>query len=927
MKKLGALLCTGVALCSVSTSVTAQEGPIKGGDYFSERPIWSSGTVESGGDGIARLVDFDHDGDLDLVTSAPDPNRWVLYRNVNGRLSRKPFWESNETTDCDDIDVIDFNHDGWMDLAATHESHCTLYFNKWGNFGSKPDWETGIVTDANQIDFGDFDGDGDYDMVMASGEPINGVVIFENTTGKKSSSYGKGGAAGKPDKQPTMKLGHDEYCETAIFADFDNDGDGKLDVIAHYPSGKTIVYRNTNDQFDSGTVIYEDTETPWTQRLYLHDLDGDGQPELFAAKGSWPDAGTSMQMVKQEGSQTMQVRWRSSPETAFHAFDFDDVDGDGDTDMIASDYANGGHVFVYLNKGGKLAEEPALSLLSTGPVHESALGDIDLDGDLDLACGARDQVHIYENRSITTGFFSAPNRAKPMLNAEIVFQPSVFSGEDKGAKGDGFPPCDFLNPDRARRQLGDYEIDVTFYSKDYEVVDEPTDPGRYGAVVKITAEDGREYTRFRTLYKTPQAARGRPVGDFMPPGAMGVDERTWHNQQQSVNDYIASAIGRDILRSHDYAVLLAGLAETSPDEGPVSQLASAVTKDRQWWLKLKRELNGNAERFSEPIMAPVVIDGLNAPVLREGTEEEAGMKPGTAEKIHTVLEEWMNDSDEPFNACVARNGVVFFNRAYGSRDGEPITTKTRHVVYSITKALSGCLLMMFIDRGVISLDDPVGTILPEFCEEYVETPVTFHHLFTHTADMDGHFTDPWNDLEHVYGEAYPFLRIGKQHRYNGTSIAVGLKALEQITGLTLPHLYQKYLFGPLGCESIESIDGSAMTWSNAYDLARVGQMLANHGDYGNLRFFSEQTFEQMLPRKLDKLLGPDTNIVWGVGLTWFNEKGFSKRTIGHGSASSCTLRVDLEQNLVITMTRRTAGENFGKYHPKFIAAATGGVAD
>ena len=62
---------------------------------------------------------------------------------------------------------------------------------------------------------------------------------------------------------------------------------------------------------------------------HLHDLDGDGQPELFCAKGPWGRNGTSLQLVKQDGSPTMQVRWKSSPETMFHAFDFDDVDGDG----------------------------------------------------------------------------------------------------------------------------------------------------------------------------------------------------------------------------------------------------------------------------------------------------------------------------------------------------------------------------------------------------------------------------------------------------------------------------------------------------------------------------------------------------------------------------------------------------------------------
>ena len=145
--------------------------------------------------------------------------------------------------------------------------------------------------------------------------------------------------------------------------------------------------------------------------------------------------------------------------------------------------------------------------------------------------------------------------------------------------------------------------------------------------------------------------------------------------------------------------------------------------------------------------------------------------------------------------------------------------------------------------------------------------------------------------------------------------------------MAFPTLVQTYLYGPLGCESVESIDGSAMTWSNARDLARVGQLLANHGAYGNLRFFDEETFQQMLPRKLDKILGPDTRVTWGIGLTWFRGNGLSQRTIGHGSYSSCTLRVDLEQDLVITMTRLTAGKNFRRYHPSFIRTVTGGVAD
>ncbi len=350
---------------------------------FADQPVWSSGTAVSGGDGIARLLDIDRDGDLDLVTSAPDPRRWVAYRNEGGEIEEHAFWESNETTDCDHIDVLDFDNNGWPDLAGTHESHCTLYFNRSGEFNAAPDWETGIIANANQIDFGDFDDDGDLDMVMAAGEPVNGVALFVNESGT-------------PARQVSRKLGHDEYSESAIFADYDNDGD--LDITAAYRAGKIVVFRNSGGSFDDPTTILEDVEYPWTQRLYWRDLDGDGRLELFCAKGPWGgELGTSLQLVVNDGDSAPEILWKSGTESAFHGFEFGDVDQDGDQDVIAADYADGGSVSLYLNEGGRLASEPAWSVKTTGPAHEAVLGDVDLDGDLDLAVGCRDQAHVFEN--------------------------------------------------------------------------------------------------------------------------------------------------------------------------------------------------------------------------------------------------------------------------------------------------------------------------------------------------------------------------------------------------------------------------------------------------------------------------------------------------------------------------------------------------
>ena len=380
------LVATAVALSLLGCGQGAGPEPRA---PFSDRPIWSSGTEVSGGDGIARFIDVDRDGDLDFVTSAPDPRRWAAYRNDGGTIASEPFWESSETTDCDHVDVLDFDGDGWMDLAGTHESYCTLYFNRDGEFNAGPDWETGLIANANQIDFGDFDGDGDLDMVMAAGEPVNGVALFVNESGT-------------PSRDVSSKLGHEEYSETAIFADFDADED--LDIIAAYRAGKIVVFRNGGDGFDDGTVLFKDAQNAWTQRLYWRDLDGDGQPELFCAKGPWGgQLGTSLQLLALDDGSAPQVLWQSATGTAYHGFEFGDVDRDGDLDVVAADYAEGGSVSLFLNDGGQLAAEPAWTVRTSGPAHEAVLGDIDQDGDLDLAIGCRDQAHIFESLVARSG--------------------------------------------------------------------------------------------------------------------------------------------------------------------------------------------------------------------------------------------------------------------------------------------------------------------------------------------------------------------------------------------------------------------------------------------------------------------------------------------------------------------------------------------
>lgn len=378
MTKLIAIM----ALAGASAAAWADDHQLK----FSDKPVWASGSKHCGGDGNARLLDIDQDGDLDVVTSLPNPSRWVVFENINGRLAEKPMWESKATTDCDHISVLDFNQDGLPDLAGTHESHNTLYLNdksRRGRFDTVPDWETSFYTDSNQIDFGDIDGDGDYDMLIASGLPTFQLALCENNDGELSRTI-------------TKRVGPRQYSESSIFADIDNDGD--QDIIATYgKEGTIVVFKNTGDgQFDEGTEIFNDARVGHVQRVYCVDVNRDGRQELFCAKGPWGPPGRSIALTYDNG--TASKVWESAEDTGFHGFDFADVDADGDLDMVAADWS-GRSTSVFLQEDGMIAAEPVWAVVTPAPVHEAVFGDIDGDGDLDVVAGGLDQAMLFENLS------------------------------------------------------------------------------------------------------------------------------------------------------------------------------------------------------------------------------------------------------------------------------------------------------------------------------------------------------------------------------------------------------------------------------------------------------------------------------------------------------------------------------------------------
>jgi methyl acetate hydrolase len=102
-------------------------------------------------------------------------------------------------------------------------------------------------------------------------------------------------------------------------------------------------------------------------------------------------------------------------------------------------------------------------------------------------------------------------------------------------------------------------------------------------------------------------------------------------------------------------------------------------------------------------------------------------------------------------ATAATDKGTFYEAAYGKRSldsGVDMTTDSVFWIASMTKAITSTAAMQMVEQGRLSLDAPIGDVLPELRSPRVLTgfdragkpqtraarrPITLRHLLTHTA--------------------------------------------------------------------------------------------------------------------------------------------------------------------------------------------------
>src|SRR5215475_15949636 len=129
-------------------------------------------------------------------------------------------------------------------------------------------------------------------------------------------------------------------------------------------------------------------------------------------------------------------------------------------------------------------------------------------------------------------------------------------------------------------------------------------------------------------------------------------------------------------------------------------------------------------------------------------------------QIDQILRQKSDAKEIPGVVAIAANGKdVIYQGAFGKRDlgkDDPMTTDSVFWIASMTKAVTSAGAMQLVEQGKLSLDEPIGKVLPDLAAPQVlegfdakgepklrpaKEPITLRHLMTHTA---GFCYSMWN---------------------------------------------------------------------------------------------------------------------------------------------------------------------------------------
>ena len=441
--------------------------------------------------------------------------------------------------------------------------------------------------------------------------------------------------------------------------------------------------------------------------------------------------------------------------------------------------------------------------------------------------------------------------------------------------------------------------------------------------------------------------------------------------------------------------------ETKVTDGGVAALAKvmpALRIERGWDLKLlpptvvvaappaKPEPPKPAEpkpvvktEPPKPAPAPVPKPAVLA-ALAAAKPEEAGMDSAKLAAIKPAMEELLKQKRAAgVVTLVVRDGRTVHVEAAGMADIEKKKAMTPDAIFwiaSMTKSLTSTAVMILVDEGKLTLDEPASKWVPELAKVKITNgralfrPITLRDLLSHTSGLADPARKPSDGNVPIAQYALDLLKApfdfqpGSEFEY-GFGLTIAGRIVEIVSGKSFEQFLGERIIAPLGMKDTtwhpnaaqrtriartyklsgdvlvpahnafltsepdirREAEPSGGLFSTAADMARFYQMVLNGGELDGKRIVSAKGVTEMTKPHI--VAGK--TIPYGLG--WFNNASekkitphMSDKSFGHGGAFGTHGWVDPEKKMItVFMVQNVLVPKDGELRDKFLELAAGAV--
>jgi uncharacterized protein YbbC (DUF1343 family)/CubicO group peptidase (beta-lactamase class C family) len=306
---------------------------------------------------------------------------------------------------------------------------------------------------------------------------------------------------------------------------------------------------------------------------------------------------------------------------------------------------------------------------------------------------------------------------------------------------------------------------------------------------------------------------------------------------------------------------------------------------------------------------------------------------------------------------IGRHDRVLFRRAYGYRELEPeraaMTLDTLFDLASVTKPVATATsIMVLVERGKITLDDPLVKYVPE-CDREGKRAITLRHLLLHVAGFPADIAK--DDFAHGRTEAVRHIcntplrgAPGTLSIYSDLGFMLLEEVIRRVTSRELPDFAAENVFAPLGMHDtgflpsaslqqraawtelvdgvwrvgvvhdpraylLGGVAGHAGLFATGDDLAAYARAMLGGGELDGTRILSARTVAAMTAPY--DVPGGIRALGWSVESQWRGD-GLSPTAFGHFGFTGTAMWIDPDKDLFsIVLTNRVHPDGKGDAKP------------